>query len=633
MTQAPSLFARLTAGPKNSANRILVHAVAMAALVVLLIASGAGITFALWSSQDVVDGSAFRANLQVSVETNNLDFTFANHRLSNTGSFTVTNSTVTRSETPASYSVEVGIEGDSELAEALEVTAWRVSAATACSASPTDPNFTGTWASFSGGISGDLVAGDSHTYCLSSVASTRESLAALDGSSTIAPTITATMDVGSWSATDSASATLQTEWIYPAHSPAADSWYRITSLDGTTCVDVEAEANIEDKPVIAYGCKSDGNLNNQQWRFEANGEYSRVISRQAPGDTSGAPANRGMAVLGGAVDDDSRVTMTSADDRHALWQLQVVSPGVYQLVAEHSGRCLVPGPVEAGTTRFVQSACNGLPVQQFKLADMGPVEPTVDPTPVSTPVLLNANARYTITHNGVCLAYQWDGGQLVKGHDCGALQRSQWRFLPAQDVNFAVKVAFNEATNPENYWNADSSDSVVVPKTVSTAQLWNISKRVDGRYQVLNAVHQSCLTVSGDRHDNSDAPLMRLTPCDSTDGAQGFEMKMIGSPNPPLKVLDCDAPGGWNATFTWPILSEYEHEVTYSWYFDGKLMPSKMDGWNRAVRFADHSAASYGFGVHTVRVEQSIAGGAPSVVGAGTFVVAESTPILSCGTP
>src|SRR5690606_5031887 len=124
------------------------------------------------------------------------------------------------------------------------------------SAVPSGPtNVSGTWAGLQP-IATNLAKGESKTWCLRSQAGTRDDLASTAGSLNIQPRITATLTIGSWTATAVKQATQSTQHIYPAWGANPLAWYQLVNVGTSKCVDVEGDVNVNSTFVIDYGCKS-----------------------------------------------------------------------------------------------------------------------------------------------------------------------------------------------------------------------------------------------------------------------------------------------------------------------------------------------------------------------------------------
>src|SRR5690606_39261561 len=99
--------------------RKLLHGGVITALAIALVATGSGITFALWNSSAEVTTEASTAKLALTADHfASVSAVLKNHAFSATGSFTVTNETDTSSSTPAQLTVALDAPGTSPLKSA-----------------------------------------------------------------------------------------------------------------------------------------------------------------------------------------------------------------------------------------------------------------------------------------------------------------------------------------------------------------------------------------------------------------------------------------------------------------------------------------------------------------------------------
>lgn len=370
---------RLAAGVARP-RRLLLHSLAMGALITLLMASGTGSTFAVWTSQATATTTASGAQLDVTTSFANANAVFADHVLSSTGSFTIGNATDTTSTTPGSYTATLGYTGDSALASALALTVWPYSVAAPCTAAATPAGVvaTGTWAAVTGVISGTLAAPGSITYCLRMTASERSDLATADGELLINPSVTATLSVGNWTDTASATTVQKTAYVFPVFTPTASTWYQVKNVGTGLCVDVHGAETAVGTGVIDYACKT-GNAAgdyNQHWKFSPTDTgYYTLTPRNVPtllmdvvGQSAGTLA---------PIDVQTATSNPIRDSQE--WQLQVKPNGNYQLVNRLSGLCLEPHntAVYAGDTEYAQAVCDGTADQSFSLTLKTTVTPTM----------------------------------------------------------------------------------------------------------------------------------------------------------------------------------------------------------------------------------------------------------------
>jgi hypothetical protein len=377
--------------------RTLLHSLAMGALILLLLLSGAGVTFAVWTSQATAGATAGGAQLQVSTDFANADAVFADHVLSSTGSFTISNATDTTSTTPASYTATLGYTGDAALAGALSLTVWPYSASAPCTASATPSGVvaTGTWASVTGVITGTLAAPGTVTYCLRMTGGERGDLATPDGELLINPSVSVSLAVGNWVATDSANAVQKTAFIFPKSTPTASTWFQITNIGTGKCVDVHSATTAAGTGVIDYTCKTGNTADdyNQHWKFTATDTgYVTLTPRHATTllmDVVGDSPN----VLA-AIDIQAAVNPAQPSQQ---WQFQQQGANVFQIVNRLSGLCLQPNNIPRYPTdvEYAQAVCDGSSSQRFSLT-----QKTVD-VPTMTGV--------TCTPSGSGVTYSWTG--------------------------------------------------------------------------------------------------------------------------------------------------------------------------------------------------------------------------------
>jgi hypothetical protein len=354
-------------GRGNGLNRKLLHGGLITALAVALVATGSGITFALWTSAAEVTSQATTAKLTLTAENfTNVSAVFKNHSLSATGSFTVTNETLSSSSAVGQLNVVLDAPGGAaQLKNNLNVSVWGpVSSTAVCTPAATPSgvnNISGSWATLTP-LTTTLTVGESKTWCVRSQAALRDDLASSAGSLSIQPRITATMTVGSWTATAVKQAAQLTQYIYPDWAPNPLVWYQIRNVSSSSCVDVEGDVNANGTLVIDYGCKSGtaAETYNQQWRFSAGaGDYFQVMSRNSP--------NLRLDTQSTALNASAQTNTSSGLDRQQ-WQLQATSGTEYQLVNKQTGYCLTTsGSTPTGNTAYAAAECNGNSSQRFTL--------------------------------------------------------------------------------------------------------------------------------------------------------------------------------------------------------------------------------------------------------------------------
>lgn len=365
----------------STPGRLLVTTM-VALLVVVLAFTGVSQTLAVWNSQATASGSATGAQLKLTTNFGNAGADFANHRTSVTGSFTLTNETVTSSGTAGHYSATIAATGAASLRAALAVTIWpRTSEGCTATATPQNVAASGTWASTPFIVSGDLAATQTHTYCMRMSATDRGQLASAGGSLVINPSINATLSIGNWSASASGSAAQSTAYIFPQHNPTAQVWYQLVNTNGSTirCASVNGGGSLS-----AANC---GTSTNQHLKFVATGDnYHEVVPRSVQTrrlDVSGASTTPGASV-----DTQNLNASRPSQDWQVQYKGDVAGKATFQVVNRNSGYCL-----QVSGNSYVQQECNGAATQAFTLEIRG-----VD-------VVINVSC----TNAGNNVTYQWNG--------------------------------------------------------------------------------------------------------------------------------------------------------------------------------------------------------------------------------
>src|SRR5690606_25564190 len=117
-------------------------------------------------------------------------------------------------------------------------------------------------------------------YCLDSAAQggERSRLANLAGSVSVQPRISASISVGNFAVTTTATTTQQTSYIYPAdNQPATRTWFNMVSVGHTRCVDVSGGNGGAGTPLINFGCKGTADQN-QDWSFSVASGDPRYVN-------------------------------------------------------------------------------------------------------------------------------------------------------------------------------------------------------------------------------------------------------------------------------------------------------------------------------------------------------------------
>lgn len=231
-------------GRRSAARRIagIVVAGTVAVIAIGLSIPAAG-SYALWNSATTVNaGSIQSGSVTAAVAVNpSLAVAYTSSILSKTGGFTVTN----QGTASANYTTAVALRSgsNSALAKAIAVTAWKTSSVAQCS-SPT-AQVVGTWAS-APVLIGTLAAGASQAYC---VLSTLGSASGIASGSAIYPTMSATLSVGGWSS--SASATEFTQSLTDNAAPSVPTAL-VASATTTTTTRIDWRASTDNVGVKDY---------------------------------------------------------------------------------------------------------------------------------------------------------------------------------------------------------------------------------------------------------------------------------------------------------------------------------------------------------------------------------------------
>lgn len=441
-------------GPLRT-KRGMLHAAVIGALITLLAASGAGITFALWNSQAGVSGSATAAKLSITTEnfaSNN--FTFRNNALSVRSSVTIRNTTDTPSTTKADLGIALDTVTDTEaIGTDIRVRVWRLAAGAACTDAPSTTVREGTWGSFAAFTEPTLLAaGASATYCITSsaVGDERSNLAVADGSAGIQPRITATLAVHNFTVSATATAQQQTSHIYPTTSqPASYTWYQIRSIASQRgCVDVNGGLGGAGTNLIDYQCKTGtgADTQNQDWELRSSSAtpaYVTIVTRYNPALRINATAS------------NARVEVQTAQGTGSPeWQFQHRSTSggaaVFQIVNRANGLCLQSSTASGA---LVMAECDGSAQQGYTLQQRGEITPNI---PTLNCTDSPGNSAQTVTLGWTEPAI---GAYTVEAQKSG----TQWSTLgttaagatsftlPTADATWtngsrAVRVTFNGAT-------------------------------------------------------------------------------------------------------------------------------------------------------------------------------------------
>ncbi|MHA6694233.1 hypothetical protein [Homoserinimonas sp. A520] len=182
---------RLRKSLENPLRRNLIHSGGVALLITLLVASGAGVSYAYWNSQ--ATGTSTVQGGQIAVITNFAGlnaFAFDEGVFTSNGSFTATNATQGTTRTmPVSSQLSATVTPAARTAN-LTVAVWQNT--TACTVKPTPSGATTGQLGAIPPVLLNLGPGASATFCVRVVDSTHSQLGGEDGF-TITPTVTSTI--------------------------------------------------------------------------------------------------------------------------------------------------------------------------------------------------------------------------------------------------------------------------------------------------------------------------------------------------------------------------------------------------------------------------------------------------------
>jgi hypothetical protein len=339
------------------------------ALTGFLVLAGTTAGFAFWTASNTVSSTVGAATLTITTANfTSVGYTFGNDSLVTTGSVTVTNTTTTTSTQNGAVSVTFGPAASATLAGKVTAAIWSTASAANCTAGASVPPgaTTALW-SASPVVTASLAKNASVIYCVRSSIASRETVANSGGSLTFQPKITATIAVGNFTGSASATTTQSTQYIYPAQTADVTHWNWVrpnyTTATYVYCVDVSGGGGSNGSLVISYGCKTSG-TDNENWKFTASGAtgYYTIQPRSATGlrvdDNSSTTSGAGVTV--------NTAAGSPSTAKNQQWQLQFVSTGTYELVNAYSGMCLTsPGGTNVNLGQLTQAPCSGSVLQQF----------------------------------------------------------------------------------------------------------------------------------------------------------------------------------------------------------------------------------------------------------------------------
>jgi len=341
------------------------------ALTGFLVLAGTTAGFAFWNASNSVSSTVGAATLTLTTTNfTSVGYTFGNETLVTTGSVTVTNTTATTSTQNGAVSVTFGPAASATLAGKVTATIWTTASASNCTAGATVPSgATSAFWSTSPVLTASLADNASVIYCVRSSIASREVVATSGGSLTFQPKISATITVGNFTGSASATTTQSTQYIYTTSTADLTHWNWIRpnfTSSYNYCLDVSGGGNASGTIVISYGCKTSGSAN-QNWKFVASGAagYYTIQSR---GATALRVDNNSSTASGGSITVNTAAA-NPATATNQQWQLQQVAANIYELVNPLSGMCLTsPSGTSQNLGNLTQAPCSGTVYQQFKIS-------------------------------------------------------------------------------------------------------------------------------------------------------------------------------------------------------------------------------------------------------------------------
>ncbi len=425
---------------------------AIAGIVTFALLGGTGASWAYWTSQTATAALSVTAStLTLSSTGAPGSYTLGNENVSAPGSSTLssppvlTSMTFTNTTTSGSTQAQTlnvvfssASGGDPVLAAATTVAVWQQSGP--CTSTPAANAATGTWSS-GVTVSTPLAIGASVSYCiLSTISTTRQSLATTNGSRSFTPQAAARLSIANFSylTTSSASAPMQSRYIYPLAPITTSYWYAITRIGNTGCVDVwQANAGVG-ASLGSWVCKTPSygdNAYNQQFKFmprDANG-FGALLSRLNQNLQIAAPAS---TASGGQL---TTQTANSTDSTQ-LWQAQQVPSGgsnYIMFVNKYSGLCMDIPAATGGSAPATQTTCNGSSNQLFSLTQYD----------------IASLPSFSCTTSGSSVSYSWTAGWNAPPLRIDAQNGSTW-YTIATVTNSATSAAIDQTSSPLNGWSS-----------------------------------------------------------------------------------------------------------------------------------------------------------------------------------
>jgi hypothetical protein len=339
------------------------------ALTGFLVLAGTTAGFAFWNASNTVNSTVGAATLTMSTTNfTSVGYTFGNETLVTTGSVTVTNTTTTTSTQNGAVSVTFGPAASATLAGKVTATIWTTASAANCTAGATVPSgATSALWSTSPVLTASLAKNASVIYCVRSSIASRETVATSGGSLTFQPQISATITVGNFTGSTTATTTQSTQFIYTPATADVTHWNWIRPNFSTNyCLDVSGAGTTSGTIVISYGCKNAG-ASNQNWKMTASGATGYYTIQ--PRNATGLRVDNGSTTASGSSIAVNTASGSPATATNQQWQLQQVSTNVYEFVNPYSGMCLTsPTGTDQNLGNLTQTACSGDVYQQFKVS-------------------------------------------------------------------------------------------------------------------------------------------------------------------------------------------------------------------------------------------------------------------------
>jgi len=424
----------------------------------VLAATTAG--FAFWNASNSVSSTVGAATLTITTANfTSVGYTFGNDTLVTTGSVTVTNTTTTTSTQNGAVSVTFGPAASATLAGAVTASIWTTASAANCTAGASVPSgaTVALW-STSPVVTASLAKNASVIYCVRSSIASRDDVDSAGGSQSFQPKITATITVGNFTGSATATTTQSTQYIYTSTPADLTHWNWIRpnfTSSYNYCLDVSGGGTASGTIVISYGCKTAGAAN-QNWKFVASGATG-YYTIQARGATALRVDNNSSTTSGGSITVNT-ASGTPATATNQQWMLQQVSANIFELVNAYSGMCLTsPSGTAQNLGNLTQAPCSGTVYQQFKISQ--------------------ALESFSCTNSGTNWVWSWNSVTTGPYHVWVTNGTTSTEVATTGSTATGVTVAHSAVTFGRGTWNVTFIDSldtvvgtgtVVVPNTFGT---------------------------------------------------------------------------------------------------------------------------------------------------------------------